>query len=242
MDNTAVVAFHADEKGAQLRCHSVFVTGALSVSSEHKPMGAFADVLGHQFAIGLKSSGCYDDRLARNRFCAGSCPNSYASYRTIRKGNVVGSGLVENGYFGFPDRLTKRAPTCSFSTTLSALPGLEVGNVQRIPSRLKLALARFELRMVIFVSSLSASPSDTFMMSAKYFSSGYSLDTRLKAPPQKAVLPWGKLDCDFSTMITLAHRLRAASAARQPAIPSPMTSTSTIFFGFDMRIPERVFI
>src|SRR6266545_2344161 len=97
-------------------------------------------------------------------------------------------------------------------TTLSALPGLEVGNVQRIPRRLKLALARLELRMVIFVSSWSASPCDTFIMSAKYFSAGYSLDTRLRAPPQKAVLPWGKLACDFSTMMT----------------------TSTIFFSFAM--------
>jgi hypothetical protein len=64
------------------------------------------------------------------------------------------------------------ASVAPLPTTLSALPGFEVGNVQRIPRRLKLAFARLELRIVILVSTLSASPCETFMMSAKYLVSG----------------------------------------------------------------------
>src|SRR3970040_2004077 len=47
------------------------------------------------------------------------------------------------------------AKVAPLPTTLSALPGLEVGDVQRIPRRLKLALARLELRTVILVSTSS---------------------------------------------------------------------------------------
>src|SRR3989338_11521068 len=82
--------------------------------------------------------------------------------------------------------------------TLMALPGLELGKVQRTPNRLSVAIAFCELRIVILVSRGSACPSETFIISVKYFFSGYCLETLLKAPPENAVFPCGAWGEHFS--------------------------------------------